>query len=218
VGERDVYFRLLIALLLSVALHASFIYGVAPRPGALARPIAPLAARLVPDVARAVPAQSRRISPAPPEAAAPATTPLSVPNSEPEVPLVATPAAIGAEVEQRREDSALPKADLPFRVDLQWYEARDLDSYPRAMTSLDPPYPAGAEALRGAVTLLVSIDETGAVRDASIIDAEPAGHFETAALASIREARFTAGERDGRAVRSKIVVKLRFEPAEQALR
>ena len=217
-GERDVYFRLLIALLLSVALHASFIYGVAPRPGALARPVAPLAARLIPDVTHAVPARSKRISPAPPEAAAPSPKSLSVPKAQPEVPLVAAPAAIGAEAEQRREDSALPKADLPFPVDLQWYEARDLDSYPRAMTSLDPPYPAGADTLRGEVTLLVSIDETGAVRDASIIDAEPAGHFETAALASIRQARFTAGERDGHAVRSRIVVKLRFEPREQALR
>jgi protein TonB len=220
VRER-VYFRLLIALLLSAALHASFIYGVAPRPGALARPIAPLAARLIPEVARPVPAQSKRLSPAPPEAVARVErSRLTVPAAPPEAPLVAAPATNGAESAERREDSALPKADLPFPVDSQWYEARDLDAYPRALASLNPPYPPSAQtdAPRGVVTLLLAIDETGAVHDASVVSAEPAGYFEASALASVRDARFAPGEKEGRVVRSKIVVKLRFAPQEQASR
>ena len=216
VGERDVYFRLLIALLLSAALHASFIYGVAPRPGALARPIAPLAARLIPEVARPAPAHAKRLAPAPPEAAAHVRrSPLTVPAAPPEAPLVAAPASNGAENAERREDSTLPKADLPFPVDLQWYEARDLDAYPRALVAFDPSYPpsAQADALRGAVTLLLAIDATGTVHDAAVVSAEPAGYFEAAALAWVRDARFAPGEKDGRAVRSKIVVNLRFAPS-----
>ena len=220
-AARDVYYRLLIALLLSAALHASFIYGVAPRPGEVAHPIAPLAARLIPEVLRPAPAQSRRLIPAPPRAAPPVShVPMSVPSTPPEAPLVAAPPSNGAESAERREDSVLPKADLPFPVDLQWYEARDLDVYPRALGSLDVPYPSSAQtdAPRGVVTLLVAIDEAGAVHDASVLSAEPAGYFEAAALASLRDAQFAPGERGGHAVRSKIVVKLRFAPQEQAAR
>jgi len=94
------------------------------------------------------------------------------------------------------------------------------DGYPRALSSLDAPYPTSAQtdAVRGTVTLLLSIDETGSVRDASVVSAEPSGYFETAALASVREARFAPAEKDARPVRSKIIVKLRFAPQEQASR
>jgi protein TonB len=225
VGElaaRDVYSRLLIAVAFSTVLHWSLIYAIAPRPGAQARPIAPLAARLVPEVVRAAPINSgKRIAPAAPQALATALRPpITVPALPPEVPLVAAAAANGAEPVERREDSALPKADLPFPVDLQWYEARDLDRYPRALSSFDPPYPASAQsdAVRGAVTLLLAIDESGSVHDIIVVSAEPAGYFEAAALASARGAQFAPAEKDGRPVRSKIIVKLRFNPLEQASR
>jgi protein TonB len=222
-AARDVVVaRLLIAVGLSAALHLSFIYGVAPRPGAQARPIVPLAARLVPDPVPVTPlTNGKHVVPAPPRGATPALRPaLTIPASAPESPLVAVPASNGAEAVERREVSALPKADLPFPVDLQWYEARDLDTYPRALSSLDAPYPLGAQidAVRGTVTLLLSIDESGRVRDASVVSAEPPGYFETAALASAREAQFAPAEKDGHPVRSKIIVKLRFAPREQAAR
>ena len=222
-AARDVgIVRLLIAVVLSAALHLSFIYGIAPRPGARARPIVPLAARLVPDPVPVAPlTDGKHVVPAPPRAATPALRPaLTIPAAPPESPLVAVPASNGVEAVERREASALPKADLPFPVDLQWYEARDLDTYPRALSSLDAPYPTSAQtdAVRGTVTLLLSIDETGSVRDASVVSAEPSGYFETAALASVREARFAPAEKDARPVRSKIIVKLRFAPQEQASR
>jgi protein TonB len=60
------------------------------------------------------------------------------------------------------------------------------------------------------VTLMLAIDETGVVRDAVLVSAEPEGVFETAALAAARAALFAPARKNGSAVRSKIVVKLRF--------
>lgn len=214
--------RIVTAVALSAALHLSFIYGIAPRPGARARPIAPLAARLIPEMIPETPAPAAsRLTPAPPLAVERvASSVLSVPAAAPEVPLVSTPPSNGAQRFERREDSVLPKADLPFPVDLQWYEGRDLDTYPRANSSLDAPYPAFAQAegVRGTVTLLLAIDETGAVHDASIVNAEPPGYFEEAALNCARRAQFVPGEKDGHPVRSRIIVKLRYAPQDPAPR
>src|SRR5262249_5477847 len=102
-------------------------------------------------------AAASRLTPAPPVAVEPVTpSALSVPAAAPEVPLVSTPPSNGAQQFERREDNALPKADLPFPVDLQWYEGRDLDTYPRANSSLDAPYPAFARPKACAGPLLCS--------------------------------------------------------------
>ena len=112
----------------------------------------------------------------------------------------------------------MPKADLPFPVDLQWYEARDLDTYPRAVVPVLPVYPASAaaDAASGTVTLLVAVDENGSVHEAGIVNADPAGFFEAAALEAAHRARFAAGQKDGHSVRAKIIVKLHFAPEGRA--
>jgi protein TonB len=140
-----------------------------------------------------------------------------VPATPPEIPLIAEPPANGAERVERRDENALPKADLPVLLDLQWYEARDLDSYPRPLAPIETPYeiagqPAGPS---GDVTLMLAIDETGLVHDAVVVSAQPEGVFETSALAAARAARFTPARKDGGAVRSKIIVKLRFASEQQ---
>jgi periplasmic protein TonB len=65
------------------------------------------------------------------------------------------------------------------------------------------------------VTLMLAIDETGLVHDAVVVSAQPEGVFETSALAAARAARFTPARKDGGAVRSKIIVKLRFASEQQ---
>jgi protein TonB len=77
-------------------------------------------------------------------------------------------------------------------------------------------YPSTAASQAGEVALLAMIDERGGVQDVSVVKAEPAGYFEEPALQAIRAARFLPAQRDGRVVRSQIVVKLRFEPQMQA--
>lgn len=206
---RDVRARLLIAVALSAALHFSLIYAIAPRPAVRSISAVPIAARIFADPASSLPVNVFT----PPAARVPvrhiasnAATTASTSGPEPRV---VAPAPIAeTAVMERREDSTLPKADLPMALDQQWYEARDLDTYPRALT---PIVPAAQESrAQGSVTLLLSIDETGSVHDVRVIDAQPTEALGEAAVAAAKATRFEPGRRDGHAVRSKLVVKLRL--------
>jgi len=94
------------------------------------------------------------------------------------------------------------------------YSAKDLDLFPQVTTPLVPSYPQAAfeEHTGGSVTMLVLIDETGRVVETWVMDATPEGIFEQAALQAVGHAAFYPAQKDGRAVRSKILVKLEFNP------
>lgn len=95
-----------------------------------------------------------------------------------------------------------------------YYSAHELDVYPTSRTSLFIEYPARAalERVSGRVLVRVSLDETGKVSDVSIVSAEPQGYFEDAVRAALAGARFRPGRKDGRDVRSRILIKLEFDP------
>jgi protein TonB len=116
----------------------------------------------------------------------------------------------------RPEESPLPRADVPLIVDTAWYTAKDLDLYPRALARVEPVYSLSAADVSGEVLLQLMIDESGAVSEATVVKAEPAGYFEESALQAFKVARFSPAQRDGHAVRSRVVVKVRFAPQMQA--
>ena len=211
--------RLLIALAASAALHASLLYTVRfVPPRAPGTPFAALQARLEPapspvsDQAVPQPSTATRSAHVPRSSQhQPAEQPGSA--DAPASPMVraAEPAAISEPVPPPAPQPAL---ELPGVRDLTWYPARQLDVFPRPLVAYKPVYPeqAGAEGLRGEVTLLLLIDEEGAVHEASVVEAQPPGHFEQAALAAFEGARFEPARKDGRAVRSRILVKMAFSP------
>lgn len=110
----------------------------------------------------------------------------------------------------------MPRADVPLIVDTAWYTAKDLDLYPRALAPVEPAYPLSAAAVSGEVWLQLMIDESGAVNEATVVKAEPAGYFEDSAQQAFKLARFSPAQREGHAVRSRVVVKVRFAPPLQA--
>jgi protein TonB len=63
------------------------------------------------------------------------------------------------------------------------------------------------------VTLLVMIDEAGRVEGTSVVDAVPDGVFEQAAQQALANAAFYPAQKDGRTVRSRILIKVEFDPA-----
>ena len=204
--------RLLLALALSTALHLSLIYGIAVGPS---NPIASsmILARLQPQAATpsagATVASQNGLRVAAPPSARPsverafeAPDDVSVKSRAEQVDLV--PARI--------DDSRLPSADVPVLVDPTWYEAKDLDLYPRLLAPVQPAYPSSAQDPSGDVTLLLQIDEFGAVQQVSLTMADPIGYFEDAALRAFQLARFAPAQREGRPVRSRIVIKVRFAP------
>ena len=104
---------------------------------------------------------------------------------------------------------------MPLLSDPTWYTAEQLDVYPRALGTVRPVYPdqAAAQGIGGDVTLLLMVDERGTVEEMSVVQAAPEGHFEGAAVAAFRTMRFEPARKDGRSVRSRILVRVSFDPA-----
>ena len=214
--ERQASVRLLVALALSATLHLSLLYGVGIGPNQ-AVSIHGIEARLIaaaPEARPRQPAARARPVPPPAEAARPGLLQSSVETARPESVQAMADSASLVTARPPAEDSLRPKLDAAVLVDPTWYEARDLDLYPRALAPVEPEYrpSAGSEGVSGELTLVLRIDETGIVQDAQVVDAQPPGYFEDAALVAFRSARFSPAQREGRAVRSRIAIRVRMRP------
>jgi protein TonB len=205
--------RLGAALALSVALHLSIIYGVTVVAPGAAGEAAVIHARVTPaepdpSVPAIVSPRGHRLQGLRPVKRPPARAEHeeAEPVAAVEAPAAAAPA------------TALPKVEMPLLADPTWYPAKQLDVYPQLLAPARPRYPEAAarDNLTGAVTLLLMVDETGLVRDADVAQADPPGYFEEEALAAFRDARFTPAARDGRPVRSRILVRVTFSPGTSA--
>lgn len=116
--------------------------------------------------------------------------------------------AIGAQT----PDARLPAAALPAVADPLYYPASQLDVYPTLIQ------PVNLESLRhaahgdvsGRVLLMLLIDESGGAREASVIEPGPAALFEHALRAVFLEARFFPARKDGRAVKSRVLISIDF--------
>lgn len=114
------------------------------------------------------------------------------------------------------EESApaiLPTLEIPLLEDPTWYPAKQVDVHPSALNLIKPAYPEkGVElGVDGKVVLLLLIDETGVVKEASVVEADPEGVFEESALAAFREARFAPAQKNGRAVKSRVLIRVSYE-------
>jgi len=201
--------RLGAALTFSVTLHLSIIYGVtvvAPRATGDTVVIYARVTPAEPDppTTAIAPPRERRV-----QGLRPAKTPPAGAEQQ-----AAEPVAVMETPSPVAPASALPKVEMPLLADPTWYPAKQLDLYPQLLSPARPRYPdaAARENLAGAVTLLVMVDENGFVRDAEVAQADPPGYFEEEALAAFREARFAPAAREGRPVRSRILVRVTFSP------
>ncbi len=102
---------------------------------------------------------------------------------------------------------APPGADAPVALhvsDPTYYSARELDAYPH------PAQPLELEPLPGAgsIRLLLLIDEHGIVNDISLVEAGAASRLDQALRTALAAARFIPARKDGRAVRSRIVLSI----------
>lgn len=107
---------------------------------------------------------------------------------------------------------ALPSADPTY------YPARELDVYPVLRTPLrfENPERAVRDRTGGKVLVALLLDETGTVDDVSVVTAEPTGYFEDAARAMLAAARFSPARKDGRAVKSRVLINVEYDPGTTA--
>jgi protein TonB len=161
-----------------------------------------LSARIITEPAAPVPPRVQekpaRIDEAPQRAErAAASERTPAPRAERPVTVASQPEAAGA---------------LPNAPDLTYYPAKQLDVYPRLLAPLDLKYrgKAAADGVSGRVRLLLLIDETGVVRDASVVEAEPPQYFEEDASHALIGAPFAPAYRNGRAVRSRVLIEVNY--------
>ncbi len=208
-GDIDAAGRLVLALGASVALHLALIFGVhikavqqagGPRPALAVR------------IEHAVPGGERA-------AALPAALPSGPiqveekastggENDQPQPAATVSPA-----VEQAA--TVLPAVEIPLLEDPTWYPARQVDVHPAPLYPIKPDYPdKGAEqGVEGSVVVLLLIDEAGVVKEASVVEANSEGIFDESALLAFRGARFTPAQKNGRAVKSRVLIRVTYELA-----
>lgn len=181
--------RLALALSLSASAHAALLANAPLAPGltetSLFSSSPPLAARLAPAMAQPAP---EAIAPPPPR-------PDPVPIAQ------AEPAA------QPAKAAGLPSAEIFFR-------GSEVDERAMPLNEVNLVYPERAMAtdLSGVVTLRLKIDHQGVLRDATVVDAQPVGVFESAALEAVRALKFRPAKRNGLPVASVKTIEVPFHP------
>jgi protein TonB len=107
----------------------------------------------------------------------------------------------------------LPVLEVPLLEDPTWYPAKQVDVHPTALYPIKPDYPdKGAEqGVEGNVVLLLLIDEAGTVKEATVMEANPEGVFEESALTAFNNARFAPAQKNGRAVKSRVLIRVSYE-------
>ncbi|MBI3529527.1 MAG: energy transducer TonB [Betaproteobacteria bacterium] len=204
------------AIALSAALHVFLIYGFSlsadPGPGVR---VTVIRARLMSPQPAASARRARlpeRLGP--PDFSRPAPVALSQPESSAAAELSAVPTPTTTPIDPEPVVPAGNDAAIATIPDPVHYPAKDLDIYPQALRRITPVYPETARdaQVAGAVTLLVLIDEVGKVVGTSVMDAAPDGVFEEAAQQALANAMFYPAQKDGRMVRSRVLIKVEFDP------
>jgi len=205
--------RLSVAMALSATLHLYLIYGLAlQRAQSPAEHLSIINARLLPESTAMKPkalAESaihrKRIRSAVPQV-------VSLPEPEERMEsAVQTPATGDAGPEPEVAVASLP--------DPVHYAAKELDVYPQPLNRIEPAYPPTALSAEivGSVTLLILIDEFGRVTDVSVVEASPQDVFEESARRAVAAGAYSPAQKNGRAVRSRILVKVDYDPAANAV-
>jgi periplasmic protein TonB len=197
--------RLNAALAISMMLHAavaSMMTGghVGSAPLAESQPM--LSVRLVEPALRDVPPGSW-LSEEPTATAAP--DPQPSPRSYAKLQSAIAPTFVARSVESPTGSGAAVEGP-----DLNYYSAQQLDVYPALASEIE--LRSLGDTAAGSSTraqFLLLIDEAGVVNEAGVVEGKPAIRFEHARLAFLA-ARFTPAYRNGRAVRSRVLVEVNY--------
>jgi protein TonB len=205
--------RLLVMVELSLVLHLAIIFGIqvgAVERGSQARQ--PIEARLmsaqpaqdapqilVKAIDRPIKSRVEEYQPSP--QAAPSESPKSqAEQHKPGLP----------------EAAASPTlVDAPLPLDTTYYPARAVDEHPALVSQVRPAYPIKAvdADVKGDVLVLFMLNENGSVDEVSVLEENPPGYgFDAAVNEWLKQARFKPAMRKGRAVKSRVVYRVTFEP------
>jgi TonB family protein len=128
----------------------------------------------------------------------------------------ATPAEAPASSALARAPGAVPEAQGLGLALERYYTSREVDvrAEPLNQPALVYPQEAYQARTRGKVTLRILISERGGVDGIAVLEAEPRGVFEAAALAAAQALEFSPASIAGRTVKSQKTVEVAFDPYE----
>ena len=108
-----------------------------------------------------------------------------------------------------------PGIDLQFIPD-NYLTSREVDVRAVPANDVDLVYPAPAyqRRLKGRVILRLLINERGGLDHVSVLESEPRGVFEDAALTATRALQFAPAKKNGRNVKSRQDIEVLFDPYE----
>jgi TonB family protein len=126
-----------------------------------------------------------------------------------------SPAETGAAVPS---ESAAASTEIGVEAaDPTYYTARQLDVYPALGGALDfRVLPGDAREIAGRVLVRVDISATGTVDAVTIVEAEPPGYLEEDARRAFASAHFKPGLKNGRPVKSRILVQVDYGSSRSA--
>jgi len=104
---------------------------------------------------------------------------------------------------------------LPQAADPSYYTARDLDAYPRPIAPLEIDRFAVGNAALGRVSFALLIDEHGIVNDVAFVQSEPLGYADERLRGLLAAVRFVPAYKNGRAVKSRVVLSINFETSDR---
>jgi protein TonB len=199
--------RLLVACSLSLLLHLALLLGIPVKPtGGVPQTVAPIYVRLEP-AASEPQLQEATLTPA---------EKTGTPAREDARPKPAA-TSVAPKREPRQAATELESApiagiEIPLSRDPTYYPARQLDVYPQLLAPVKLNYPehAAAQRLDGNLLLLLLIDEFGVVNEASVVEAQPDGYFEEAALSVFRATRFSPAQKQGHPVKSRVLLQVSY--------
>lgn len=201
---------LLIAVALSMAVHAALLLGFVRAHGvsSMATAASALQARVVLQSATASVEQ----------ATAPAADNIAAAANAVATPAPSTAKPVreeGVATVAAREAPAAPSV-APAKTGLTpapaYHEAKGLDPPPRPLHDIDPEYPDSANLQEGTVVLRLLISSAGEVDEVAVVRSTPAGLFEASALAAFGKARFSPGYFLGIPVKSQIFIEVGYTP------
>lgn len=101
--------------------------------------------------------------------------------------------------------------------DPTYYPVSDLDAYPRPVAPLEIERLVGAVpgGSTGRIRLVLLIDEYGVVNQVAVIESGRSGHPENELRAAFAATRFFPARKDGRYVRSRLLISVDPEPGKR---
>ena len=118
-----------------------------------------------------------------------------------DVPVVVPP-------EDAQFEASAPVA-TPHRLE---YGVGEVDEPPKQIRHVRPRYPSAAERkhIQGLVNIAFTVDAQGRVGKLEVLDSQPPGIFDEAAIASARRWRFVPGKVEGKPVNTRCSIAIRF--------